>query len=391
MEKTRLLLLTLTVLLMLLFSACAPKAAVSPAPAPAPASVAPAQEAPKPVQASWEREWERTLAAAKKEGSVVVAGTAGGPVRSALVGEFKKAQGISVEWISGRGVDTSEKLFAERRAGLYLADVYIGGSGTSLTSLKPAGVFQPLEPALILPEVLDPKVWRGGKLGWIDEDHQNLSFLAFAVPPILINTTMVGPDEIKSYRDLLAPKWKGKIVMYDPTSRGLGGKWATIAGSKIIGWDYLRQLAKQEPAITTDRRLQVEWVARGKHAIGIAAESPPIAEFQKVGAPIKRLTPVEGTISDSGSGTLAFIDRAPHPNASKVFINWLLTKEGQTVASPAFGSPSRRVDVDTSGHDPSMLLDPNIQYYPGDDEKFLQDYSKLLETTKEIFGHLIGK
>lgn len=376
----------------LLLVACAPKGAATPAPA----APAPQPEERKVVpqvaataKAAWEAEWEKVLEAGKKEGRVVVYGTFGAETRARLVRGFKDRYGMSLEVITAKGAEVSEKLFAERRAGLYLADLYIGGSTTIVTQIKPAGVLDPLEPALILPEVLDPKAWWRGNLDWVDRDRLILAFLGYPSAPLGINTDHVKPAEMKSYRDLLNPKWKGKISMNDPTVAGTGAKLVGVIGMQITGLDFMRELVKQEPFILRDQRLQVDWLARGKYPIAIQPKTDVMGEARRAGAPITDLTPEEGTYMSSGSGCMALINRAPHPNAAKVFINWLLSKEGQTIFTQAQMAQSGRVDVTTEHLDPVEVRVPGKKYF----EAYSEDFTKLqpehMKIAAEIFGPLM--
>jgi ABC-type Fe3+ transport system substrate-binding protein len=73
-----------------------------------------------------------------------------------------------------------------------------------------------------------------------------------------------------------------------------------------------------------------------------------LAPFVKAGQPIKPLPEAkEGTYTSSGSGALSVVRNSAHPNATKVFINWLLSKDGQEVYGKAMGQATRRLDVDT--------------------------------------------
>jgi len=170
--------------------------------------------------ADWKAEWENVVTAAKKEGKVAVYTTAPGEMRKALQSGFKEKFGIDVEVVSFRGGEMGARLLNERRAGIYLVDVFVGGSTTPMTQLKPGGALDPLDKLLVLPEVTNAKLWHQGKLWWIDQAHTVLMFLGFPVPNLAINTNMVKQGEIKTYKDLLDPRWKGKIVMNDPTVPG---------------------------------------------------------------------------------------------------------------------------------------------------------------------------
>lgn len=326
---------------------------------------------------------------AKKEGRLVLMIGAGGEVRTAMARGFEQRYGIKVEAISGRGGEMVAKLLAERRAGIYSSDVYVSGTTTMVTQMKPEGLFEPLEPVLLLPEAVDPKAWWKGQLDWADADRLIVAFVAYPKAPLGINNNLVKPDEIKSYRDLLNPKWKGKMVMNDPTVAGTGAKFPGVIGDAIMGWDYMRELAKQEPVIIRDQRLQVEWLSHGKYAVAINPDDPPMTEFIKAGAPISRLTPQEGTYVASGYGNISLMSKAPHPNAAKLFVNWILSKEGQTVFCRAYGVQSGRTDVVVEGLDPMVVRDPKMKYFDSYTEAFVQKQPEHMKRAGEIFGSLM--
>lgn len=344
---------------------------------------------PSSAQSGWEAQWDHVLAVSGKEGKVVVYTTAGEEVRIALVPAFQAKYGIPAEFITGKGAEISQKLITERKASINLADVYIGGTTTQVTQLQPAGVSDPIDPALILPEVTDPKNWWGGSLLWVDSKHMALAFNAYPIPAYAINTTIVRPEELKSYHDLLNPKWKGKITLNDPTTAGIGEKGLSFV-LETLGVDFVKELAKQEPVIVRDQRLQVEWIAHGKYPIGMFSKSDPIAEFIKAGAPIRELIPTEGQALTSGSGNLSLIAGAPHPNSARVFINWLLSKEGQSLFSKASLVQSAREDIPTDYLDPVKMRNPNVKYFWAEtEEELLKLGNEQRPLFKEIFGPLI--
>src|SRR2546425_11148937 len=108
------------------------------------------------------QEWEKVLAAGKKEGKVAVIGPVGADRRDVLVEPFQKKYGITVEYFADRGAGIGPRLSTERGAGQYLWDVAVTGTTTGLLVLLPAGMLDPMEPALVLSDVKDPKQWRGG-------------------------------------------------------------------------------------------------------------------------------------------------------------------------------------------------------------------------------------
>jgi len=320
--------------------------------------------------AAWEQEWERVLAAAKREGKVAVIGPPGADVRRALTEPFQRKYGITVEYLPARGGEIASRLQAERDAGQYLWDLHIGSPTYVFTLFGPMKALEPLEPALILPEVKDGQNWRGGKLPMVDKDGFSLAMSKYVTEAFYYNTNLIKAGEIKSYRDLLDPKWKGKIMALDPTILGSGdAKFAFFYLHKDLGPEFIRALARQEILITRDYNQIAEWLATGKYAISIGGDKNVIAPMTKAGAPLTSYDSKQmkegGSIHVGLTGLMPF-NRAPHPNAAKVYINWLLTKEAQTEYSRATGLPSSRADVPTDHVDPFYL--PVEGYIPLDGE-----------------------
>ena len=152
----------------------------------------------------------------------------------------------------------------------------------------------------------------------------------------------------------------------------------------------MRELVKQEPFITRDQRLQAESLARGKYAVAIGVQPDIQAEFIKMGARIQTIIPEEGAWLGGGPGLIAAFSKAPHPNAAKVFINWFLSKEGQTLYSRTARAESARLDVPNDHLNKADRRDPKVKYFISEDESFLKkkrEYEK--KWAKEIFGPLI--
>lgn len=357
-------------------------------PPPAPSIIAAYESAGK----NWQLKWDETLKAAKKEGVVVMLNSAGAETREAMAPPFAKKYGIQLDYIAARGPEMSQKLLTERKAGLYTVDIYMGGANTPTVTLKPAGVFDPLEQAFLIPEMTDPdivkKVWYQGKLWWLDKDRNILAITMSPSGRIAINLNQVKPDEIKTWRSLLEPRWKGKISMNDPTIEGPGNNW--FSGMvNIMGLDYLRALANQEPVVVRDQRIQVDWLALGKYPITIQPNSDAVTSAINAGVSLTEITPEEGAFMTSSQGNIALVNRAPHPNAVRIFINWLLSLEGQTQLVAAQRTHSLRIDVPVDQVEPSRLRMPGKKYFSVVSEEMLLQTPKFREQAKEIFGPLI--
>lgn len=377
----------LSLSIMLMMVACSPR---SPSLEKQPPSQETARKSPPVSSQPRQTEWERLVQAAKKEGQVVLITSATPAQREAFISVFKGRYGIDLEFITGRAAETVAKLFTERKAGLYTVDLYLRGTTTALDTLKPAGLLDPLEPVLVLPEVIDPKVWWGEKLRWADQAHYMLTFMSFPSGKVGINTDLVKAGEIKSYQNLLEPRWKGKFTMNDPTVSGSGYRWFHTVARFILNVDYMRALARQEPVILRDQRVQVEWLVRGKYPVAISPHEGTITDFLSVGGvSMTVLTPREGGYLTAGGGAIALINKAPHPNAAKLFVNWLLTREGQTIYSKTYGAQSARVDVPTDYLNPWSLRESGVKYVDVMDEEFDTKADEYLKLAKEIFGDLL--
>lgn len=343
----------------------------------------------QPVKSGWEKEMDETMKAAKTEGSLVIYTFNGPEVRQALSESFGKKFGIKTEFVAGGSQELIQRMNREWRAGIDYVDLFLSGSSDMVVTLKPTGALTSLKPLLLLPEVLDPKAWYIGELPFVDREKQFI-FVALGNPgtSIVINTSLVKPEEMKSYTDLLAPKWKGKIIMGDPTVPGSGGRWFA-AMSHIMNQDFLRKLAGQNPALTRNRRLMAEWLAQAKYPIGIAAGFQDVSPFIQAGAPLRNVTPVEGTYISGAAGTIVVVRKSPHPQTAKLFVNWYLSREGQTVFSKAHVSHSGRVDVPFDFLPEGKSRIPGVKYFPTENEDFLLSEPQSQKFAQEILGHLL--
>jgi iron(III) transport system substrate-binding protein len=311
---------------------------------------------------SWQAEWERVLQAAKQEGGVSLLGTTGVEVRDALTLPFEKAYGIRVEYFGGSGSEQATRVSTERRAGKYGWDIFVGGTTTGFTSMIPIKAFDPLDHALILPEVKDPKNWRGGGIEFVDPGRQMAVMTPTHRVILIVNSAAVDPNSVKSYKDLLNPKWKGQIAIDDPRRSGPGqASFTFFYLHPELGPDFIRALARQEPVVFRDPSQLINLVGQAKYPILIGPRDTMLADALKRGLPISIVNPSlvrEGSDISSSSGNVAMFNRAPHPNAAKVYVNWLLSKEGQTHHARALDTVSSRLDVPHDHAEPWKVPQP---------------------------------
>jgi len=292
-------------------------------------------------------DWEKVIDAAKKEGKVTISLPASNEMKKQIEEQFKKRYGIEVETYTARGSSAVRRMADEFKAGVRYFDLHIGGSSSIVSGMLNEGILDPVEPWLVLPEVKDPKQWWGGHL-WVDNAKRFVySFQAYLSEVIWYNTDLVKPNEIRSMDDFLNPKWKGRIGYIDPRTPGAGDStWSFMW--QVKGEDYLKNLVAQDLYLGRDQRLLAESLAKGRVAVMIGLSYYSYLPFLKAGLPVKSLPKLkEGNYGTGGSGNLAIIKGPAHPNSTRVFVNWVLGREGQEVTSRTLGQATRRLDVDT--------------------------------------------
>ena len=339
-------------------------------------------------QTDWKKEWEKTLAAAKSEGQITVYASTYERVLEAFKTEYPE---IKVTSIGGRSSDVAARIIAERRAGKYLADVVAVGSNTAFNVLYRAKALDPLKPTLTLPEVLDPSKWLGGEYPFVDPERQYV-FVYLSNPSSVFdyNSKLTNPGEFKSYWDVLNLKWKGKIVSLTPTSTTMGSTLQFLYYHPELGQDYLRKLfGSMEATFSADPRQMLDWLAQGNYSICLGCRNNEIARAKKQGLPVGTLDTSAwkegGRISLSGSLSLA--NKAPHPNAAKVFINWYLSRKGQIAVQKEGTSDdavnSRRIDIPKDDVDPANRLIEGRRYFDVSRPEW-QDLTPVFDFVKKV-------
>ena len=298
-------------------------------------------------QATRPADWDNIVEAGRKEGKVVASIPPSAELRKLMELTFPKRYGIGVEFVPARGGNIIRRMVDEAKAGVQYFDAHIGGTESIITGLLPENVLEPVEPFFVLPEVRDPKQWWAGHI-WADNAKRFIyAFVAYQTVSLWSNSKEYKPSEFRGFDDLLNPKLQGKIGISDPRTPGSGSSmWSYM--NYIKGEEYLKRLVAQKLFVTRDLRLLADNLAKGKIAITSGIGYSEYLPFIKAGLPVMPLpVPKEGLYVSGGYGHLTILKNAPPPNATKVFVNWLLSRDGQEVFSRGMGVGTRRLDIDT--------------------------------------------
>jgi len=303
----------------------------------------------------WKEEWQRVVEAAKKEGQVSLYGGQEITHPDIIAAFNKEFPFIKVLSVAGRAPDLMARIAAERRADRYLADIMASGpNGPRMLYLGKA--LDPIASAFILPEVTDGSKWYGGKHWYADPENQHIFMFEGTINStgLSYNTKMMSSGEIKSFWDLLVPKWKGKLLGMDPRSSAPPTPVLILYHREDVGPEFVRRLYKEtDITLFRDRAQGTNWLASGKFPLCLLCRD--IDKAAKQGLPVEDIAPDQlkegGSVGGGGSSVIVLINRAPHPNAAKLFINWYLSRQGQMVWQSVMNkkevepSDSMRIDI----------------------------------------------
>jgi iron(III) transport system substrate-binding protein len=345
------------------------------------------------AEAAWQAEWSKTVDAAQKEGPLNI--YYWGPSYVLDGGAFqKKFPQIKVTVVSGQGGQLQQKILSERRADKFIADIFIDGASNFHPNMFKAKALDPIKPALILPEVADESKWWHGKIKYLDAERQVV--IAFAGSPnygtIGYNTTQADPKDFKSYWDFLQPKWKGKITARDIGEAGGGSSpMRFFYYNSELGAPFIKRLfGEMDVTLFRDARQAVDWISSGKFAICFFCPGTETAKRQ--GLPVDDWNKLlkEGAGISGQVGYIGLLNKAPHPSAAKVFINWFLSREGQI----AFQQEQAKAD---SARD-SLRIDIPKDYIPAGERRVEgAKYVELdspdmmdMEPVRQVFREAVG-
>jgi iron(III) transport system substrate-binding protein len=321
-----------------------------------------------------DKDWQAIVDAARKEGKVVVAGSPDPVMRNEIIPKFTARFGIAVEFIAGRSSQIVSRVETERGSGIYNIDVYLAGPDTTANELYGNKLIDPLKPLLIMPEVADGSKWKTGKVWFSDPQEQFVARPFSSVATLLfINTEHVKTEEMRHVKDLLNPKWRGKISTEDPTTTGSGANAAARFYTQI-GEEFVKQLyVDQKPVRTRERRQMTDWLARGTQPICLNCREDDVRPLAKEGFKVLEIFELGG-VAPTVNGSpwmLSLANRAPNAKAAQVFANWILSKEGLEIYARGYGSATLRTDIDESYLNPGNLPKKGVKYFDDTEWKWI--------------------
>jgi iron(III) transport system substrate-binding protein len=270
--------------------------------------------APRPVAAQADAEWKKVIEAAKKEGKVVVYnGAVGTPALPKVLAAFEGKYGIRAELLEARASELRERIRTEQAAGKVLGDVSHNGSTTTALQLA-EGTFVPYG---ALPNA-------GRPVAPFKADGTRVPIYVIQYG-ILVNTDMVKPgEEPRSWKDLLHPRWKGKILSDDMRALG-GGAVFFMVTTQTFGKGFHEKLAEQQPHMNRDLRGNYPRIARGEYPVYAPFTLPDGLDLK--GLPVKAILPEEGCPYVRFDG--AIFKGAPRPHAARLLLDFFMSDEAQ--------------------------------------------------------------
>jgi iron(III) transport system substrate-binding protein len=149
------------------------------------------------------------------------------------------------------------------------------------------------------------------------------------VSPIAYNTNLVKKEDApKSFKDLLDPKWAGKMVKGHPAYSGTIMN-ATFQIARDLGWDYLEKLSKQRIMQVQSATDTPKKISLGERAVMVDGAGYLVIRYKEAGQPVEIVYPEEGTPLAAGPSVV--FKAAPNPNAARLFQNWMHSREGQQI------------------------------------------------------------
>jgi iron(III) transport system substrate-binding protein len=342
---------------------------------------------PSAAGRDWQERWGELVAAAEAEGALSLITVVGRGYTSTIERFEQTFPRIEVTHL---GESTASVWLAEakrrRKAGQEPFDVALVQPERALVEGVPAGMWKPVRPLLLRPDVLEDGAWRDGlDRRFLDAGGQLcLGWEYQVIHAYAVNTDFVRPEEIRSVHDLLNPRWRGRILSLDPR---LGtGLLSAASVASSTGNDVVRRLlVDHSPVIFRDNPAGVaEPLARGRYpiAMGVRPKALNPLREQGIGHNVAYLDLPDADFA--ATNCLFCFEGSAHPAASALFANWVLTQETQTALASTLQTNSARTDVQP--FEPDGIATPGAKYYEPDRESNYRQTADTQRFVRELLG-----
>jgi iron(III) transport system substrate-binding protein len=340
---------------------------------------------------AWKAEWAKTVAAAEKEGVVVLNVQTNRNFRNYIQKQwpidFPK---IKLSLTTQRSGQFQARIRTERKAGKYLWDGAYAGVSSGL-NLYGEGVVDPLRPEFIFPDLKDPKTFGGWENAFYDKPHKYVLSTQNYLKSPWYHTDMIPRAKVLKHglQLLLDPAYKGKIAWVEPL-RPSAGQSISLVLYNSLGESGLRKLIKDQKVVfMNSQNTMIDKMARKTYIISIGPNmQQQTAKYKKAGLNLNfntlGNTPKDAEASTGGGGLYVF-NRRPHPNAARVFVNWVLNKKNSAGIAKATGNASRRTDV-APVDPPERRAIPGAKYTITANEANRKDLRAALAVIRRLRG-----
>ena len=260
--------------------------------------------------------------AARREGRGLLYATQDPAITQAVLAEFTRRYGIGVEFIRLSSGPMAQRFSVEAESGRVLVDLLIM---TDLRFLRHASRQGWLARIAGLPPV---RAW--------PREYRTEYWIAVALNPegVAWNTGLERLG-VRDWRDLLHPRFRGRILLVDPRLAPPSLPFFTLL-LRTYGEEYLRQLGRQQPILVSSVVPALQQLAAGAASVLVPAVQSPVQALRDRGAPVEIAYPSPTTPSPSLAAIPA---RAPHPNLARLLLHFYLTSDGQSLLNRGAFSP----------------------------------------------------
>lgn len=339
MKRHFMMAILITMVSVMIAVSCTPASAPQPPPRVSPTMPASVPTSNLSLPTSQDAAWQKVTEAAQKEGKLVLYSFSfTGDMGIQLAAAFKQKYGISMDIVTGPGAQMIERIKVEQRTNQIMADV-MEGSNINASLSQQDGLSENYGELPVLKEkdvfLIPPDT---------DPAHHVLYYSPLLMGP-WINPNLVKKDEApRSWRQLIEPRWQGKMVMSDPDITPSPNVFFVML-KRYMGFDdkYFAELGKQKLILVPTATQAPLVLGRGEAQLLIFSPALNVVPLLLEKAPVLPIDMEEGLIARSQAVNI--LKNAPHPNASRLFLNWVLTNEGQTAQAKAKTVLPLRKDV----------------------------------------------